>query len=254
LCVLVGLLLSINFAELKAQIKNLTWRKTASGILTILSIIFFDKNYLIFNFEKNIFNLHETSSEASAAGQMPYLNQNNYKSIDASFSRGFPDFHEEDDFLNNFFTCENLFKLFLILINLLPLFLNSIWGELVSLKSKSNFLIKNLIPNPVFISLLTLLFEYFLIDSVRREAGFFTLYNAVNFTCYLIFVSFIAYELYVSRSFSFWAVFYFVLIVFNFAAIYFLDVGEPSKNISFGGEKAKAIPDLDVNNGIKSFS
>lgn len=247
LCVLVGLLLSINFAELKTQIKNLTWRKAASGTLTILSIIFFDKNYLIFNFEKKIFNLQEEANQ----NKIPYLNANNLNSNSASVLGSFTNFQEETDYFDSFFTGENLFKFFLILINLLPLVLNSAWADLVSFKSKSNFLLKNLIPNPVFISLLTLLLQYFLVDSVRSEARILTLYSVVNFTCYLIFVAFLAYELFVTRNLSFWAIFYFVLIAFNFVAMYFFNVGL-NKNITFA-EEAKAIPDSDVNGKEKNY-
>jgi len=247
LCVLVGLMLSINFSELKVKIKTITLKNFISGILTILSIIFLDKNYTLFNFEKKIFNLNEQKSTS----EIPNIlnnpsNLRSFADFQLALNRG--NFQDEFDYFDSFFTGENLFKLFLILLNLLPLALNSAWGELVTFKSKSNFLLKNLIPNPVFISLLTLLLEYFLIENIRGQ-GILSLYNVVNFTCYLIFICFLAYEFYVKKNFSFWAIFYFLLIVFNFIAIYMLN-SSLTKNISFA-DNAKAIPDFESKGKFK---
>jgi len=229
LCFLVGLLLAINFTEFKNQIKALSLKNIFSGIFTILSLIFFDKNYLLYNFNKKIFTIDDEEIKNKTPFNIHNHNIKNFQDFqNAMYSS---EFQDEYDYFDSFFTGENLFKLFLIIINLIPLFLNNIWGQLITIQSKSNFLLRNLIPNPVFISLMTLLLDYFFIDNFRTK-GIFSLYNIVNFTCYLIFISFLIYEFYITKNYSFWAIFYFILILINFIGIHFLYSGE-SKNINF---------------------
>lgn len=196
---------------------------------------------MIYNFDKKIFNLSEQSSNGKIADLLN--NRSNLRSF-AEFQSALKseNFQNEFDYFDSFFTAENLFKFFLIFLNFFPLILNSAWSELVTFKSKANFLLKNLIPNPVFISLLTLLLEYFFIESIRGQ-GIFSLYNIVNLTCYLIFTCFLAYEFYVKKNFSFWAIFYFMLILINFIGIYLFNSGL-TKNISFA-DNSRAIPDFD---------
>jgi hypothetical protein len=235
-------MLIINFDEIKNQIKNLSLKNIFSRMFTILSIIFFDKNYIIYNFDKNIFNLTESPIE----NKIPILNNpSKYKSF-KDFENAFTNnYQQEFDYFDSFFTNENFFKLFLITINILPIILNSIWGELISFESRSHFLLKNLIPNPVFISLLTILLEYFFIDTIRGH-GIFSLYGLVNFSCYLIFISFLIYEFFITKNFSYWAIFYFIVIVFNFVGIYFYN-SSITKNITFNEEANKLPNNIEDN-------
>ena len=62
----------------------------------------------------------------------------------------------------------------------------------------------------------------FMINNIK-STGYLTAYNIINFTCYLIFITFIIYEFFISYNFSFWTFFYLILILINFVLIFFFN-------------------------------
>lgn len=221
MCLITGFIFLINFNELKNKIKKLTLKTFFSGIVSISSIIFLNNNHNYFDFNKKIFTLtEEPAKEIPTFGNRNNIFGNNFNKFHNSVFDS--DYNDDYDYFDSFFTSENILKLFVIIFNFVPLILNSIWGDMISFKSKTNFLLKNVIPNPVFISLLTILLKYFMINNIK-STGYLTAYNIINFTCYLIFISFIIYEFFISYNFSFWTFFYLILILINFVLIFFFN-------------------------------
>lgn len=229
----IGLNFLINFKVLKNEVKKMSLKNLVSGMFAFVSIILNNKN-LIFNFDKKIFSLTESNED-----QVPFNfdfnsppNFNSLQDIQNSLN-ALKNYKNEYDYFDSFFTGENLFKFFLIVINFVPIIFNSFWADLFYLKNKGNFLVKNLIPNPVFLSIITILMKYFLIENFKPQ-GFFSFYNIINFTCYFMCIAFVIYEFYLTKNFSFWSIFYLILILLNFIAVSFIQI-QPPENLSFKG-------------------
>lgn len=233
--ILVGISLLINFSELKKKIKNFSFGNIYNSLMNIITIIAFDSNYQFFDFSKTLF-----FNSPSAKNNNLNINSN----IDIN-----TDFFREEEYILAFFTLENFFKIFLIVANLFPFFFSNFWGEIFSLK-KDNFLSRNLIPNPVFLALMTYLLKYFisnefLFSSDLKDLNFLSLYNIINLLCYSVFIFFLIYEFYFLKKFSFWNMCYFALILINFIAMYFKT--QQNLNINFG-EREILPPSLNPEN------